>query len=798
MKYVTTFILVCCALVIWSQSEYSRVKVDLTTTSIYELSRLGIEVDHGIHYPHKQFINDLSKEQILLLKENGFEVEIVIADVKDHYRMQNHEGHHHEYDAHLRNGAPCDGGGDVTTDYMTPENYTYGSMGGYHTYLEMLTVLDSMQAKFPHLISIKDTVADIHTHEGRPIHWLRVSDNPNVDEDEPEVLYTALHHAREANSISQMIFYLWYLLENYDKNAQIKFLVDNTEMYFVPCVNPDGYVYNQRIDPDGGGLWRKNRYVNELNDTVGVDLNRNYGFEWGIDDTGSSPDENSDTYRGPGPFSEPETQAIRDFANEHSFVTALNYHTYGNLLIHPWGFNDMPTAEDDIFKALAGVMTTENDYLVGTGTETVGYVVNGDSDDWMYGETTTKPKIYAMTPEVGPGSFGFWPPSSVIDDLNKDALRMNIMNAQLVHGYAELIDNSPKILNLQSGSISFSIRNSGLSTNEFSVSVTTDAPEVELTNDVSSYMLENLQSADFTFDYQILDSESQEIMFTVSIDYGAFVQELEITKQYVSGDYQMIWSDADNDLSLWNIDGSWSITDNDFTSEPFSFTDSPGGAYSNNTLTGMTLRDPISLEDQEEAILRYNARWDIEQGWDYAQLQISTDGVDWVSQCATNTVIGNDDQDEGEPLYSGVQSEWSAEEVSLSDYIGEEIYLRWRLVTDQFVTGDGIYIDDMRIEAVSAEPSSTADVYDISSVSINPNPVRDLIDVSYKLAKSSSTVSITVHDHTGRVVQYVDLGDRISGTHLHQLNVEMLSAGLYFIYIKADGVISEGHKIVKL
>ena len=115
---------------------------------------------------------------------------------------------------------------------------------------------------------------------------MKISDNPNTDEPEPEVLYTALHHAREPESLSQLIYYMWYVLENYATDPEVQALVDNTEMYFAPCINPDGYLYNEQTDPNGGGLWRKNRRDN-LDGEFGVDLNRNYDFSWGYDDTGS-------------------------------------------------------------------------------------------------------------------------------------------------------------------------------------------------------------------------------------------------------------------------------------------------------------------------------------------------------------------------------------------------------------------------------------------------------------------------------------------------------------------------------
>jgi len=102
-------------------------------------------------------------------------------------------------------------------------------------------------------------------------------------------------------------------------------------------VNPDGYTYNENTYPNGGGMWRKNRRVNGGNE-FGVDINRNYGYKWGYDNQGSSPDSSSETYRGPGAFSETETQAVKYFAEQHNIQITLNYHTYGNLLIYPWGY----------------------------------------------------------------------------------------------------------------------------------------------------------------------------------------------------------------------------------------------------------------------------------------------------------------------------------------------------------------------------------------------------------------------------------------------------------------------------
>ena len=681
----------------------------------------------------------------------------MIEDVKAFYKNQNIAGHehYHEHEVEVRNAGPCDtgNGGSGMYDYATPTNYTDGSMGGYFTYAEMLSILDEMQAKYPNLISAKDTVVDIRTHGGNPIYWVKVSNTPNIDNDNPEVLYTALHHAREANSLSQMIFYLWYILENYESDAEIKYLVDNTEMYFMPCVNPDGYLWNQSTDPDGGGLWRKNRYADENGDVKGVDLNRNYGFEWGVDDQGSSPNPNNDTYRGPSAFSEPETKAVRDFANQHQFQIALNYHTFGNLLIHPWGFSDSATEEDATFKALGNIMIEENNFTLGTGTETVGYVVNGDSDDWMYGDAG----IYAMTPEVGPQNFGFWPPANAIDQLNKSSLLMNLRTAHLVHSYAQIVDDSPTIISQESGIIPLTLINYGLASGDVTVTVDEGDNNIEVAFTEQIYTLDHLGAAEVIIDYQVLAAESADLSFLVTISNGDYTYTEVINKRYIKGDFQTWYSNYADDISQWTLDGVWSITDSDFVSAPACITDTPNGDYDGNSDFTIQLNETIDLTASEDAILRFNAKWNIEEGWDYVEFLVGIEGEDLVPQCGNFTVIGNTNQDEGQPLYSGVQDDWVGEEISLNDYVGHKINIAFRLVSDSYVEEDGFYFDDIEILTVG-DPLSTEDDLLTSNMSIHPNPTLDNIYLSFVLADDHKDNQVRIYNSLGMQISSISIG----------------------------------------
>jgi len=250
-----------------------------------------------------------------------------------------------------RTPVSCDSIPDGGPFFKLPSNYPYGSMNGFPNLNELYESLDLMQELYPKLITVRKSVGNFRTEEGNLIYYVKLSDNPDLDESEPEILYTALHHAREPVSMSQMLYFMWHLLENYGQDQEITKLVNSRAMYFIPCVNPDGYLYNQKTNPAGQGFWRKNR--KEDTDGVGVDLNRNYGYQWGYNDTGSSPLWGSETFRGENAFSEIETKAIRQFCIDHEFHIALNYHSHGDLLIVPWGYSSLNTVDSSLFCAMA-------------------------------------------------------------------------------------------------------------------------------------------------------------------------------------------------------------------------------------------------------------------------------------------------------------------------------------------------------------------------------------------------------------------------------------------------------------
>jgi len=308
------------------------------------------------------------------------------------------------------------------------------SMGGYHTYVEVKAFLDSVAAARPDLVSPVFSIGQ--SLEAREIWGIKISDNPNGNDGRPEVFYNALTHAREPGGMEVLLYTIKYLLDNYGTDPLVTSLVNTRALYFVPVVNPDGYVHNQTIAPAGGGLWRKNRRPNG-GGSFGVDLNRNFGYQWGYPNGGSGSSPGSDVYRGTGPFSEPETQRVRDFVLLRNFSVEIHYHTYSNLWLYTWGYITDPTEDYWVHRAIADSAVQYNGYAPMPAWQL--YFTNGTSIDWSYGRALPSKRVYSFTPEVGGPSDGFWPPVARIPVLCAENLMPNLFMAWVA-------DNPRKIL----------------------------------------------------------------------------------------------------------------------------------------------------------------------------------------------------------------------------------------------------------------------------------------------------------------------------------------------------------------
>jgi hypothetical protein len=595
IKVVLLFIFILTlttSLIFAAETPYIKAKVYLDSKAQWqEFKKMQLdEVYHGADYI--EIVTN--QNELNRLSALGFRVEIDIPDLTEFYQSRL----------------------DRTKD-----------MGGYKTLDEINAYLDGIIAGHPNIVSTKISIGQ--TIEGRSTWAVKISDNPGVDEDEPEVLFTAAIHAREVITPEVLFYFMDYITNNYGTIPTVTDLVDNREIWFVVTVNPDGYYYNQVIAPTGGGMWRKNRR-NNGDGTYGIDLNRNYGYMWGYDDIGSSPNTDAATYRGTGPFSEPETQNMRDFISAHNFVITLYFHSYSNLILYPWGYDRIYTPDNDIFVPLGDTIHALNGYSPGPGWGL--YLVNGDSDDWGYGEQTTKNKNFAITIEVGTYDDGFWPTIHRKTELVQENLQPCLFVARVV-GYIYQLRPPAK------------------------PALTTPDNVDRLDYDVTWSHNDTLNPA---FQYELIEYQNK--------------------------------SRRDDSASNWNnwINTGFILT----TGRSHTPTTSFFSGANNGTTIYMQTKNPIRVNANDT--LKLWTFYDIETEYDYAYIEASTDGTIFTPlEGNITTNYDPNGANRGNGITGSSGGIWVEGKFSLASYVGMDVFIRATYSTDSYLTEEGFYFDDI-------------------------------------------------------------------------------------------------------
>jgi carboxypeptidase T len=203
---------------------------------------------------------------------------------------------------------------------------------GFHSAQQMEDDLKSLAQTHP-------DIAELHeigrSFEKRPIWALRIGERRGSGR---KLLFTGCHHAREWISV-EVPYLMANELVQRASDPQITKWLSTGEIWIAPMVNPDGHEFT-RVAPDDPDhrLWRKNRRPNP-DGSIGVDVNRNYGYMWGVLDVPTSSHVPSDdTYIGPRAFSEPETRAMRDLIAREQFSALVTWHSFSQLILYPWGY----------------------------------------------------------------------------------------------------------------------------------------------------------------------------------------------------------------------------------------------------------------------------------------------------------------------------------------------------------------------------------------------------------------------------------------------------------------------------
>jgi carboxypeptidase T len=300
--------------------------------------------------------------------------------------------------------------GDVTIqDFPSADS-------AYHNYAETIAEINRVAAAYPNIANVR-TIGT--SYEGRNIVALKISDNVGTDENEPEVLYDAHQHAREHLTVEMALYLANLYTGSYASDSRVANVVNSREIWIIPDVNPDGGEYD--IATGSYRSWRKNRQPNS-GGSVGTDLNRNWGFNWGCCG-GSSSSQTSETYRGTAAFSAKETQVVRDFVlsrrvgGVQQIKANIDFHTYSELVLWPFGYTTANTApglsadQEAVFRTWGQQMAATNNYTPEQASDL--YITDGDITDWMWGNQG----IWSYTFEMYPGengSAGFYPPDEVI------------------------------------------------------------------------------------------------------------------------------------------------------------------------------------------------------------------------------------------------------------------------------------------------------------------------------------------------------------------------------------------------
>lgn len=285
----------------------------------------------------------------------------------------------------------------------------------YHTYEQTLSEMKAVAAKYPSLAQLSDIGDTWEKKKGlanRDLWAMRVTGKGDGSK-KPGIVFFGNHHARELVTVEIPLRLISHLLDNYGKDADITNMIDSTEIWIVPMVNPDGHTLAEK-----GQNWRKNKNDNkDISPTasLGVDLNRNYGHQWNTGGSSSSP--SSDTFHGKNAFSEPETQATKEFMDTHkNLKIMMSYHSFSNLILWPWGWSTNPSPDAKKFETIGGKLGANSGYEPKQASKL--YVASGITDDYAYG----KLKLLSFTTEIGTWDDGFDPPYSKVDQFWKENL----------------------------------------------------------------------------------------------------------------------------------------------------------------------------------------------------------------------------------------------------------------------------------------------------------------------------------------------------------------------------------------
>jgi hypothetical protein len=367
----------------------------------------------------------------------------------------------------------------------------------------------------------------------------------------------------------------------------------------------------------------------------------------------------------------------------------------------------------------------------------------------------------------------------------------SMMAVKLCGAYAEVADISPLILEEPEGTLDAQIKRIGLKEGAvYTVEITPLNDAIETIGspvEFSDLELFGTQVASFTYTLKEDIQSGDEILYLLSCDNGYYIESDTISKIY--GTPLVLFKDTAENFSNW-ASNKWNVTGSSYHSPTKSVTDSPSGDYGNYENNIMTLSTTIDLGDAVFAAMNFWAKWDIESGYDYVQVMVSGDGGAYQPLTGKFTKVGNSNQAPGQPVYDGTQTTWVQEEMSLEPFLGKEIKIRFRLVSDSYVTGDGFYWDDLEIVVIDQTTGIGEQAGDNKLAILVPNPAKDFIKVNINGTLPENCM-LRIYNSQGQITYESPLTSEAA-----LINVSSWSSGIYYYNVTSSNQIVNSGKIL--
>lgn len=735
----------------------------------------------------------------------------------------------------------------------------------YYTYDEITTMLFDLESKYPNLAKVHQI--GLSQEDRMPIYAMQITWDVNQSNERPSLLFVGQVHAEEVLGVQITMDNIQTLLSHSNSSPYINWIY-YLDTWWIPTLNPEGH----KVVTDGlDTSYRKNKRDNNLNgifdyspivgsDIDGVDINRNFDFNWVHGDTLMQPGGNEvyDYYRGPAPMSESEIQALKNLADQKKFIYSICWHSsrtgnFSEKVYYSFNWKGVRPSPDLAFAESIAQGVANQIQKEGNGY--YEYYPNnsrqGAFHDWMYKEYgTIQLLIECGTRNLQPDSLGmadtvrrcsngvYWllnralnssdlPSNSLLTGKVTDSVSGLPLEAEIIIPQRNAPWFTPRLSDrdtgryyrpIGQGNYSLKVRKRGYWDKEFaSVNVNNRSwttKNVQLDPKEEAVMQGTVNSGNKALKAEILIRDFGAKKLEIEGDYlynafegdypievfsegyfpylGTISLEKGINQQhfYLSKAEEIFFENWENGTAAWEINGPW-VLQNELSVSGKAITDSWGGKglYAQNCDVFIKTKEALNLPTEGSLLLYFDSHLYTEWDYDPVTVEISEDGESWTELFRK----------------SGRHDFWQKEYVSLDDYQGKSVFLRFRLRDESIasdLTDPGWTLDNIAIVAGESFVSESEVDYipGIAALGTNyPNPFKEETKIRYSLGQPAE-VELKVYNLKGQLVYAEKSGSKNAGDHElvfkgKDNKGKTLPGGVYFYRLKV-GKYSKTRKMV--